>query len=147
MAFYVTVSALESAGAGWRAAASSARERMSSLANAWVRWVSTVRGVTYSRGDGPVAEPAGGQFGDAVLGRGERAGTAECAAPRPGAGRVELLPRAPGQSQHAAAIRLLQRAPERVAGVRPPVGPARRSAEGRLGRGCARAGPASRPAS
>jgi hypothetical protein len=65
-----------------------------------------------------------------VLGRGERAGTAERAAPRPGAGRVELLTRAPGQPQHAAAIRLLQRAPERVAGVRPPVGPAQRGAEG-----------------
>ena len=45
---HVTVSVPESAGAGWRAAASSARERMSSLANAWVRWVSTVC-VTYSR--------------------------------------------------------------------------------------------------
>jgi Nucleotidyltransferase domain len=49
MAFYLAVSVPESAGAGWRAAASSARERMSSLANAWVRCVSTVRGVTYSR--------------------------------------------------------------------------------------------------
>ena len=42
---------------------------------------------------------------------------------------------APGEQQHAAAIRLLQRAPERVAGVRPPVRPAQRGAESDQGAG------------
>ena len=73
--------------------------------------------------------PERGQLGDAVLGRGERVGPGERAASRPGACGVELLARAVGEQEHAAAIRLLERAPERLAGVRAPVGAAKRAAE------------------
>ena len=86
-------------------------------------------------GDGAVAVPAGGQLGDAVLGRRQRAGAAECAAPWPGAGRVELLVRAAGQQQHAALVGLFQGPAERGAGVGPPVGSAQRGAQGEQGAG------------
>jgi len=95
-------------------------------------------------GYGAVAVPAGGQLGDAVLGRGERTGTAERAASGAGAHRVELLTRPPGQQQHATTICLLERVPERDTGVRPPVGSPQRGAEGDQGAGVLKAGRGSR---
>jgi hypothetical protein len=108
MASYMTVRVPESAGTGWRAAASSARERMSSLANAWVRCVSTVRGVTYSR-SAMARLPCPRAASSATRCSAGVSAPGPLSALRRGRAPTALSSsRAPGQPQHAAAIRLLQ---------------------------------------